>query len=231
MSYKEIAWNGLWKNNVGLVQLLGLCPLLAVTTSVVNGVGLGLATTFVMTMSNGIVSLARNHVPHEIRIPVFILIIAALVTLTDLAMNAYVHHLYLVLGIYIPLIVANCSVLGRTEVFAAKNPVLPSLMDGLMMGVGATIVLGILGGVREAFGLGTLFSGINMVFGEAAKSWVITVVPDYHGILYAILPPGAFLGLGALLAIKNWISLHGSSKALQAENPSVSGLDSAAAFH
>ncbi|BCB26271.1 electron transport complex subunit E [Sulfurimicrobium lacus] len=228
MSYKEIVWNGLWKNNVGLVQLLGLCPLLAVTTSVVNGVGLGLATTFVMTMSNGIVSLARKVVPGEVRIPVFILIIAALVTLTDLAMNAYVHHLYLVLGIYIPLIVANCSVLGRTEVFAAKNPVLPSLVDGLMMGIGATIVLGVLGGIREVFGQGTLFSGINMVFGEAAKSWVITVVPDYEGMLYAVLPPGAFLGLGAMLAIKNWISLRGSSKAVPAGDQTVNGLDSAA---
>lgn len=229
MTYKEIVWNGLWKQNVGLVQLLGLCPLLAVTTSVVNGVGLGLATTFVMAMSNGIVSLVRNLVPHEIRIPVFILIIAALVTLTDLGMNAYVHHLYLVLGIYIPLIVANCSVLGRTEVFAAKNPLIPSLLDGLMMGLGATIVLGVLGGIREVFGLGTLFSGINMVFGEAAKGWVITVLPHYQGMLYAILPPGAFLGLGAMLAIKNWISLHGSKKAAQAEYREASGLDAAAA--
>lgn len=225
MSYREIIWNGLWKQNVGLVQLLGLCPLLAVTTSVVNGVGLGLATTFVMLMSNGIVSLARNHVPHEVRIPVFILIIAVLVTVTDLAMNAYVHHLYLVLGIYIPLIVANCSVLGRTEVFAAKNPFLPSVADGFMMGIGATLVLGVLGGLREVFGVGTLFSGIDMVFGPAAKSWVVHVVPNYQGWLYAVLPPGAFLGLGAMLAAKNWISLprrhagepvHATGKAVQA---------------
>lgn len=215
MDYKEIAWNGLWKQNVGLVQLLGLCPLLAVTTSVVNGVGLGLATTFVMVMSNGLVSLLRKQIPGDVRIPVYILIIAVLVTVTDLAMNAYVHHLYLVLGIYIPLIVANCSVLGRTEAFAARNPVLPSLVDGLMMGLGATIVLGVLGGLREIFGAGTLFSGINMVFGEAAKAWVLTVVPGYNGWLYAVLPPGAFLGLAVLLALKNWISLRGSKKAIE----------------
>ena len=212
MSYKEIAWNGIWKQNVGLVQLLGLCPLLAVTTTVVNGVGLGLATALVMTLSNGTVSLARNYIPHEIRIPVFILIIAVLVTVTDLTMNAYVRDLYLVLGIYIPLIVANCSVLGRTEVFAAKNTLLPSLFDGFMMGLGATLVLGVLGGIRELFGKGTLFSGIEMVFGEGAKSWVITVVPDYHGLLLAILPPGAFLGLGMMIAFKNWITLGASRK-------------------
>lgn len=217
MNYKEIAWNGLWKQNVGLVQLLGLCPLLAVTTSVVNGVGLGLATTFVMVMSNGLVSLLRRQIPGEVRIPVYILIIAVLVTVTDLAMNAYLHHLYLVLGIYIPLIVANCSVLGRTEAFAARNPVLPSLVDGLMMGLGATIVLGVLGGIREVFGAGTLFSGINMVFGDAAKAWVLTLVPGYHGWLYAVLPPGAFLGLAVLLALKNWISLRGSKKSAEAD--------------
>ena len=210
--FREILHNGLWKQNAGVVQLLGLCPLLAVSNTVVNGVSLGLATTFVMALSNAAISPIRKRVPNEIRIPVFILIIAVLVTVTDLTMKAYVHDLYLVLGIYIPLIVANCSVLGRTEVFAAKNPFLPSLFDGLMMGLGATLVLGVLGGIREAFGMGTLLSGIDMVFGAAAKPWVIHLAPGYEGLLLAILPPGAFLGLGIMLALKNWISVRGSVK-------------------
>ena len=205
MTYKEIAWNGLWKQNVGVVQLLGLCPLLAVSSTVINGIGLGLATAFVMAGSNGVVSLARDYVPREIRIPVFIMIIAVLVTMTELLMKAYVQFLFVVLGIYIPLIVANCSVLGRTEVFASKNPLLPSIFDGLMMGIGATLALGTLGGIREAFGKGTLFSGIDQVFGAWAKPMVLTIVPDYHGFLLAILPPGAFFGLGLMIAAKNWI--------------------------
>ena len=201
--YLEIARNGLWKQNTGVVQLLGMCPLLAVSSSVVNGVSLGLATLLVMALSNLAVSLIRNLVPGEIRIPVFILIIASLVTIIQLVMKAYLHSLYLVLGIFVPLIVTNCIVLARTEAFASKQKTLPSVFDGFMMGMGLTLVLALLGGMREVFGKGTLFSGIDLVFGDSAKSFVITVLPHYHGFLLAILPPGAFIGLGLLIALKN----------------------------
>jgi electron transport complex protein RnfE len=213
ISYKEIIWNGLWKNNAGIVALLGLCPLLAVSATVVNGVSLGLATALVMTCSNGAVSIVRSWVPSEIRIPVFILIIAVLVTIIQLAMNAYMQPLYLVLGIFVPLIVVNCNVLGRAEAFASKNPVMPSLVDGFMVGFGLTLTLGALGAMREIFGKGTLFSGIDLALGESAKGLVITVFPDYHGFLFAILPPGAFLGLGLLIAGKNWIDQRAGKKA------------------
>lgn len=205
MNSREIIENGLWKQNPGVVQLLGLCPTLAVTSTVVNGVSLGLATAFVMALSNAAVSPVRKLVPSEIRIPVFILIIAALVTVIDLSMHAYLHALHAVLGIFIPLIVTNCIVLARVEAFAAKNPTAPSALDGLMMGLGLALVLAILGGVREIVGKGTLFSGIDLALGAGAKSWVITVLPDYHGFLLAILPPGAFIGLALLIATKNWL--------------------------
>ena len=205
ISYKEIIWNGIWKNNAGIVALLGLCPLLAVSATVVNGVSLGLATALVMACSNGAVSVVRSWVPNEIRIPVFILIIAVLVTIIQLVMNAYMQPLYLVLGIFVPLIVVNCNVLGRAETFASKNPVMPSVVDGFMVGFGLTLTLGALGAMREIFGKGTLFSGIDLALGESANGLVITVFPDYQGFLLAILPPGAFLGLGLLIAGKNWI--------------------------
>jgi electron transport complex protein RnfE len=205
VSYREIAWNGVWKNNAGIVALLGLCPLLAVSSTVVNGLGLGLATAIVMAFSNAAVSLVRNYVPSEIRIPVFILIIAVLVTIIQLVMNAYMQALYLVLGIFVPLIVVNCNVLGRAESFASKNAVMPSIVDGFMVGFGLTLTLGVLGAIREVFGKGTLFSGIDMALGEAAKGWVVTVFPDYQGFLLAILPPGAFIGLGVMIAAKNYI--------------------------
>lgn len=204
-SYREITENGLWKQNAGVVQLLGLCPLLAISTSVVNALSLGLATALVMAASSAAIALIRNLVPKEIRIAVFILIIAALVTAIQMAMNAYVHPLYLVLGIFIPLITTNCIVLARTEAFASKNRVLPSAVDGFMMGIGLTLVLVILGGMRELIGKGTLFSGTELIFGDAAKAWVWHVLPDYNGFLLAILPPGAFLALGLLIAGKNWL--------------------------
>jgi electron transport complex protein RnfE len=217
--YLEIAKNGLWKQNTGVVQLLGMCPLLAVSSSVVNGVSLGLATLLVMSLSNLAVSLIRNLVPSEIRIPVFILIIASLVTIIQLVMKAYLHSLYLVLGIFVPLIVTNCIVLARTEAFASKQKTLPSIFDGFMMGMGLTLVLALLGGMRELFGKGTLFSGIDLVFGDSAKSFIITVFPHYHGFLLAILPPGAFIGLGLLIALKN--RLDARAARVQIPEPSL----------
>lgn len=201
---RSLFHNGIIKQNTGLVQLLGLCPLLAISNNVVNGLSLGIATALVMAASSGTVSSIRHFVPNEIRIPVFILIIAALVTVIDLAMNAFVHPLYLVLGIFIPLITTNCIVLARADAFAAKNHPLHSAIDGLAMGFGLTLVLLVLGAIRELAGKGTLLSGIDLVFGQAAKGWVLHVLPDYHGFLLAILPPGAFLALGLLIAANNW---------------------------
>ena len=168
--FRSLFHNGLIKQNTGLVQLLGLCPLLAISNNVVNALSLGLATTLVMAASSGAVSGVRHFVPNEIRIPVFVLIIAALVTVIDLAMNAFVHPLYLVLGIFIPLITTNCIVLARADAFAAKNRPLHSVVDAIAMGLGLTLVLVVLGGMRELVGQGTLFSGIDLVFGEAAKA-------------------------------------------------------------
>lgn len=209
--YKEITVNGLWKQNSGVVQLLGLCPTLAVTTSAVNGLSLGFATALVMAAANGSVSPVRKFVPNEIRVPVFILVIAALVTVIDLSINAFAHPLHKVLGIFIPLIVVNCIVLARVESFAAKNPPLPSMLDGFMMGSGLMLVLGLLGAIRELVGKGTILSGLDLVFGPAAHQLMWTST-DYHGLLLAVLPPGAFLGLGSLIAIRNWIEIRKTAK-------------------
>lgn len=211
--YKEIAVNGLWKQNTGVVQLLGLCPTLAVTTSAVNGLSLGFATAVVMAFANGAVSPVRKFVPSEIRVPVFILVIAALVTVIDLTIHGFAEPLHKVLGIFIPLIVVNCIVLARVESFAAKNEPAPAMWDGFMMGTGLTIVLGILGGIREIIGKGTLFSGLDLAFGANFKQYVFTVIPDYHGFLLAILPPGAFIGLGCLIALRNWAGSRANQKA------------------
>ena len=202
--FRSLFNNGLIKQNAGLVQLLGLCPLLAISNNVVNALSLGLATTLVMAASSGAVSGVRNFVPNEIRIPVFVLIIAALVTVIDLAMNAYVHPLYLVLGIFIPLITTNCIVLARADAFASKNRPLHSVVDAIAMGLGLTMVLIVLGAIRELAGQGTLLSGIDLVFGEPAKTFVLHVLPGYQGFLLAILPPGAFIALGLLIAANNW---------------------------
>jgi len=210
--YQEIIHNGLWKQNPGVVQLLGLCPLLAISTSVVNGVSLGLATALVMAIAGAAISVVRDIVPNEIRIPVFILIIAVIVTVIQFAINAYMHELYLVLGIFIPLIVTNCIVLARTEVFASKQAPLPAALDGLVMGIGLTLVLTLLGGMRELLGQGTLLSGIDLALGDAAKKFVMTVIPDYPGFLLAMLPPGAFIGLGLLIALKNYLDLRAAQK-------------------
>jgi electron transport complex protein RnfE len=218
MNLRDIAWNGLWKQNAGIVQLLGMCPLLAMSNSIVNAAGLGIATIIVMALSSGTVSILRGFIPYEIRIPVFILIIAALVTGIDLAMNAWLHQLYLVLGIFIPLIVTNCIVLARVEAYAAKNPPLSATFDATMMGLGLTLVLVVLGAVRELVGSGTLFAGIEMVVPGAHA---IQIMPaDYPGFLVAILPPGAFFTLGCLIALRNWIDARAARRKLAQPIPS-----------
>lgn len=216
--FKEIAYNGVWKQNPGAVQLLGLCPTLAVTTTLVNGVSLGLATALVMAAANGAVSPVRKFVPDEIRVPVFILVIAALVTMIDLAIHGFAEPLHKVLGIFIPLIVVNCIVLARVESFAAKNEPAPAIWDGFMMGIGLTIVLALLGAIREVVGKGTLFSGLDLAFGPAFKSYILTVIPDYHGFLLAILPPGAFLGLAGLIALRNWVEIRKTAPNITSTN-------------
>jgi electron transport complex protein RnfE len=200
---RDIIANGLWKQNPGIVQLLGLCPLLAISNNVVNALSLGLATTLVMALSSGSVALLRNVIPHEIRIPTFVLIIAALVTVLELLMHAWALPLYVVLGIFLPLITTNCIILARVEAFASKRSTTPSILDAPMMGLGLTAVLVALGAMREIFGKGTLFSGADLAFGPHAKAWVLQIFPDYQGFLLAILPPGAFIGLGLLIALRN----------------------------
>jgi electron transport complex protein RnfE len=211
-AYQQIIHDGLWKNNPALVQLLGLCPLLAVTNTVINGLGLGLATILTLITSNGLISLLRHHIPDEARLPVFMLIIASIVTMIELSMNAWFHELYLILGIFIPLIVTNCSIIGRAEAFAARNAVMPSLLDGLMMGIGFTAVLVLLGGMRELIGQGTLLSQAELMFGESARFLSMTVIEDYRGFLLALLPPGAFIGLGLIVALKNVIDARATNR-------------------
>ena len=201
----DIAKQGLWKNNPALVQILGLCPTLAVTTSATNALGLGIATTAVLMMSNLAISLVRSWVPNEIRIPVYVMIIAALVTCVQLLMNAYLFELYQALGIFIALIVTNCIIIGRAEAFANRNPPLLALFDGLMMGLGFTLILLLLGGVREILGQGTLFAGADQLLGPWAATLKIVLFQADAGFLLAILPPGAFLALGFIIAIKNLI--------------------------
>jgi electron transport complex protein RnfE len=203
-SYRDIAREGLWTNNPGLVQLLGLCPLLAVTGTAVNGFGLGIATILVLVGSNLAVSFIRHAVRPEIRIPVFVMIIASLVTAVELIMNAFFHELFLVLGIFIPLIVTNCTIIGRAEAFASRNPMPRAFMDGLCMGLGFTAVLVVLGGFRELIGHGTVLSDAHMMFG-AGVDLTVRLWDRYDGFLLAVLPPGAFIGLGLLVALKNRI--------------------------
>ncbi|MCC5796789.1 MAG: electron transport complex subunit E [Methylophaga sp.] len=203
--YRQLSYEGLWKNNPALVQLLGLCPLLAVTNTMINGLGLGLATILTLVASNGLISLLRNHIPDEARLPVFVMVIASIVTIIELSMSAWFHELYLILGIFIPLIVTNCAIIGRAEAYASRNPVAPSLVDGFMMGIGFTAVLVLLGGMRELVGQGTLLSQAELMFGEAARGFQIVIFEDYRGFLMAMLPPGAFIGLGLIVALKNTI--------------------------
>tara|TARA_B100000767_G_scaffold274254_1_gene306692 strand:+ start:783 stop:1490 length:708 start_codon:yes stop_codon:yes gene_type:complete len=204
-NYADITRNGLWDNNPALVQLLGLCPLLGVSNSVVNSIGLGLATIFVLVASNTFVSIIKNVTPAAIRLPTFVMIIAAAVTCIELLMQAYTYELYEILGIFLPLITTNCLILGRADGFACKNTVGASIYDGLMMGIGFALALYLLGAMRELIGTGALFANMDLLFGAAAIDWKITFYADYPQFLLAILPPGAFILTGLIIAGKNYI--------------------------
>lgn len=213
VDYQDIVEKGLWKNNPALVQVLGLCPLLAVSTSVVNALGLGLATLIVLTASNTTVSLIRNQISDTIRLPAFVMIIASLVSCIELIMKAYTYELYQMLGIFIPLIVTNCTVLGRAEVFASKNRVLPAALDGFMMGLGFILVLVCVGAIREILGTGMLFDNMQLLFGDAAVNWKLNILGNhYPGMILALLPPGAFIVVGFLIAGKNAIDSYMKSR-------------------
>ncbi|MBD9503742.1 electron transport complex subunit E [Pseudomonas sp. PDM17] len=220
--YREIALQGLWKNNPGLVQLLGLCPLLGTSSSMVNALGLGLATIFVLVCSSVAVSLIRGTLSEAVRLPAFLLVIATLTTCVELLMQAWRYELYEVLGIFVPLITTNCVILGGAQSFAANNNVARSAFDGLMMGLGFALVLLAIGTLRELLGHGTLLAGMDLLFGPAATSWKLQV-PGYQGLLLAVLPPGAFLVLGLLLALKNRIdeSLADRAKAQAGDVPAT----------
>ena len=204
--YSKVIHDGLWNNNPALAQVLGLCPLLAVSGTVINSLALGVATMMVLIASNLAVSLLRLYIPNEIRIPVFVLIIAGFVTIVELLMHAYLYNLYTVLGIFVPLIVTNCAIIGRAEGFASKHSPLPSLVDGISMGLGFTGVLVALGVMREVLAQGTLFADASLMLGDWATT--ITLIENYDGFLLAALPPGAFIGLGFLLAFKNVIDQY-----------------------
>lgn len=202
---KKIIVQGLWTNNSSLVQLLGLCPLLAVTSTATNALGLGLATTMVLTCTNAMISAFRRWVPNEIRIPIYVLIIASVVSTVQMLINAYAFGLYMALGIFIPLIVTNCIVVGRAEAYAANNPVHLAALDGMMTGLGATAAMFVLGSMREILGSGVLFNGADLLLGSWAKVLRIEVIHLDNPFLLAMLPPGAFIGLGLLLAGKYMI--------------------------
>ncbi|XAW90165.1 electron transport complex subunit E [Vibrio sp. CDRSL-10 TSBA] len=219
--HKTLIKNGMWNNNPALVQLLGLCPLLAVSSTVTNALGLGIATLLVLVGSNVTVSLVRDYVPKEVRIPVFVMIIASLVTCVQLLMNAYAHGLYLSLGIFIPLIVTNCIIIGRAEAFASKNDVLPSAQDGFWMGLGMTSVLVVLGTLREVIGQGTLFDGADLLLGDWAKVLRIEIFHFDNSFLLALLPPGAFIGVGLLIAAKNIIDKKIAERQPKQEKPTI----------
>lgn len=219
--HKTLLKNGMWSNNPALVQLLGLCPLLAVSSTVTNALGLGIATLLVLVGSNVSVSLIRNHVPKEIRIPVFVMIIASLVSCVQLLMNAYAYGLYLSLGIFIPLIVTNCIIIGRAEAYASKNEVLPAALDGFWMGMGMTSVLVVLGTMREVLGNGTLFDGADLLLGDWAAALRIEIFHFDTSFLLALLPPGAFIGVGFLIALKNVIDANLKARQPQQEKPAI----------
>ena len=223
-SYRDITLNGLWKNNPALVQLLGLCPLLGVSNSTVNALGLALASAVVLVCSNTAVSLVRGVVNTSVRLPAFVMIIAALTTCIELLMQAFTYELYQILGIFIPLITTNCVILGRADGFAAKNDPGRAAYDGLVMGLGFGVVLVMIGALRELFGTGALFANMHLLFGPIAADWQLSLFTDYRGFLLAILPPGAFIVLGLLIAGKNRIdeALAERAKARQPQTPAQS---------
>jgi electron transport complex protein RnfE len=218
---QDLMKNGMWKNNPALVQLLGLCPLLAVSSTITNALGLGIATLVVLVSSNVVISAVRHYVPKEVRIPIFVMIIAALVTCVQLFINAFAYELYLSLGIFIPLIVTNCIIIGRAEAFASKNSILPSALDGFWMGLGMASVLTILGACRELLSKGTLFDGADLLLGPWAKGLRIDVFHLDNDFLLAMLPPGAFIGVGFLIALKSVIDHHIESRQPQQEKPKI----------
>ncbi|CUU23950.1 MULTISPECIES: electron transport complex subunit E [Duffyella] len=213
---KNLLVGGLWKNNSALVQLLGLCPLLAVTSTATNALGLGLATTLVLVCTNSGISLTRRWVPSEIRIPIYVMIIASVVSCVQMLINAYAYGLYQSLGIFIPLIVTNCIVVGRAEAVASKTSVPLAALDGFAIGMGATCAMTVLGSLREIIGNGTLFNGADLLLGPWAKALRIEVVHFDSPMLLAMLPPGAFIGLGMMLAAKYLIDQKMKARALRA---------------
>ncbi len=215
-TYKSIIRDGLWDNNPILAQQLAMCPLLAVTSTATNGLGMGLCTTGVLALTGMVIAVFRNIITDEVRIPVFILLIAAVVTVADMMINAFLHDLYKVLGLFIPLIVTNCVVLGRAEAFACRNTVVHSGLDGLMMGLGFTAALTFMGGIREILGSGTLFMGAPMLLGNHFSFLEMTVIPEYKGYLLMILPPGGFLVMAFMLAGKRAIDQYFAKKREQA---------------
>ncbi|MBK1673942.1 electron transport complex subunit RsxE [Ectothiorhodospira shaposhnikovii] len=220
--YRRLFRDGIWDNNVVMAQMLALCPLLAVTGTATNGLGMGLATTFVMVASGLLVSMFRTIITPEVRIPVFILLIASLVTLVDLVMNAYLYEMHKALGLFIPLIVTNCAILGRAESFASRQPVHRAMVDGLAMGVGFTVILVVLGAVREIPGSGTLFADAHLLLGDGFAWMEMTLIPEYRGVLLMILPPGAFLALGFILAGKRVLDARLAARTALAATPATS---------
>jgi electron transport complex protein RnfE len=218
-SYGGIVRDGLWDNNVVFAQMLALCPTMAVTTSGTNGLGMGLATTAVLVVSNILVAAIRNFVSAQVRIPVFVVLIATLVTLVDMVLNAWLHDLYKVLGLFIALIVVNCAILGRAEAFASRSAVLPAAVDGLAMGLGFTFALTFVGLIREFLGSGTLFNQASQLLGPAFAFLEMKPLPDYGGALLMILPPGGFAVLGFILAGKRVLELRQQARAVAGAAP------------
>ncbi|MEI6896323.1 MAG: electron transport complex subunit E [Psychromonas sp.] len=223
--YKEIFKSNLWTNNIVFAQMLALCPLLAVTSGATNGLGLGLITIGVMIFSSLLISLIRPLLTPQVRIPIFVLLIAALVTIADLVMNAWLHELHKVLGLFIPLIVTNCAILGRAESYASKNPWFPAVMDGLATGIGFTFALVILGGFREVIGSGTLFADASLLLGDSFSVMELTLLPEYRGMLLVVLPSGGFIMLGMLLAGKRLLDSYFKSPPPETSSHSACSID------